>query len=149
MANSWHTYPSIYNLGHSAVKDLFSVPVNIEEKVGGSQFSFCVEEDGEVKVRSKGAVMIPDAPERMFASAVSTVKSLRSRAILAGRIAANSWPSQSTTPSPTTGFQISTSSSSTSIPATNPIFPTQRRRTRPGGSVGINILDYSNRIGYS
>src|SRR5579872_1098661 len=80
MANSWHTYPSIYNLGHSAVKDLFSVPVNIEEKVDGSQFSFCVEEDGEVKVRSKGAVMIPDAPERMFASAVSTVKSLRSRA---------------------------------------------------------------------
>lgn len=75
--NSWHSYPSIYNLGHRAITDLFSVPVNIEEKVDGSQFSFGVDEEGELHVRSKGAVMIVGAPEKMFQCAVDVVKELK------------------------------------------------------------------------
>jgi hypothetical protein len=74
--NSWHSYPSIFNLGHRAVASLLSVPVNVEEKIDGSQFSFGITEEGEIKVRSKGAVMHPDAPEKMFSKAVDTVKSL-------------------------------------------------------------------------
>lgn len=89
--NSWHSYPSIYNLGHRVVKDLLTVPHYIEEKVDGSQFSFglhpVMEPVGalmqevpgvfELKVRSKGAVMHPDAPEGMFKKAVESVKERR------------------------------------------------------------------------
>jgi hypothetical protein len=55
--NSWHSYPSIYNLGHRALQDLLTVSVNVEEKVDGSQFSFGITEEGEIKLRSKGAVI--------------------------------------------------------------------------------------------
>lgn len=86
--SSWHSYPSIYNLGHRAVRDLLTVPHIVEEKVDGSQFSFGLFEDPELvemdvdgsrmelKIRSKGAVMITDAPEKMFSLAADTVKRL-------------------------------------------------------------------------
>ena len=35
ISNSWHSYPSIYNLGHVAIKELFTVPVSVEEKIDG------------------------------------------------------------------------------------------------------------------
>ena len=76
--NSWGSYPSIYNLGHRAVRDLLNHPHVVEEKVDGSQFSFGVflGPDGaqEVRVRSKGAVMLLDAPEKMFTKAVQSVR---------------------------------------------------------------------------
>ena len=88
--SSWHSYPSIYNLGHRAIQDLLKGPVNTEEKIDGSQFSFGLFDveaaadgsgpgivgDYELKVRSKGAVMHPDAPEKMFAKGVEHVKSI-------------------------------------------------------------------------
>lgn len=82
--SSWHSYPSIYNLGHRAVRDLLSFPHIVQEKIDGSQFSFGLfEQDGPdgtertLRVRSKGAEMIVDAPEKMFAKAVDTVKALQ------------------------------------------------------------------------
>lgn len=39
MTDSWHSYPSIYALGHRAIVDLLKGPVFIEEKIDGSQFS--------------------------------------------------------------------------------------------------------------
>jgi hypothetical protein len=77
--NSWNSYPSIYNIGHRAVTSLLTAPVNVEEKVDGSQFSFCLTEDGELRVRSKGAVMVTDAPEKMFTRAVETVKAIQDK----------------------------------------------------------------------
>lgn len=74
--SSWGSYPSIYNLGHRAIADLFTVAVNVEEKIDGSQFSFGVTEDGELKIRSKGCQMLPDAPEKMFTLGVETAKQL-------------------------------------------------------------------------
>src|SRR5258708_719881 len=80
---SWHSYPSIYNLGHRAVKDLLTVPHYVEEKIDGSQFSFGLidqpDANGEnykleLKIRSKGAVMVTDAPEKMFSLAAASVK---------------------------------------------------------------------------
>ena len=71
--NSWHSYTSIYNVGHAAVSSLFLVPVDVEEKVDGSQFSFGRDESGVLFVRSKGAVMEPSAPEKMFAKAVDSI----------------------------------------------------------------------------
>lgn len=86
MSDSWHSYPSIFALGHRAISDLLTVPVCVEEKVDGSQFSFGLfktydhegNDDGGtvLRVRSKGAVMIPDAPEKMFTEAVDTAKRL-------------------------------------------------------------------------
>lgn len=75
--SSWHSYPQIFNMGHRYVKDLLTTPVLVEEKIDGSQFSFgCFDgDDGPfVRVRSKGAEMLVDAPEKMFASAVNWVK---------------------------------------------------------------------------
>jgi len=106
---AWHSPQSIYNLGHPAVKGLFDVPVQIQEKVDGSFFAFGLfdtpcgcsyeafgpghdedlikldnepDENGirghfvhrELKVRSKGAVMIADAPEALFKPAVKAVQ---------------------------------------------------------------------------
>lgn len=73
---SWHSYPSIYALGHRYIQDLLSVEVNVEEKIDGSQFSFAYNDGGELFVRSKGAKMHVDAPEKMFAKAVETAKGL-------------------------------------------------------------------------
>lgn len=71
------SYSSIYNLGHSAIVDLFKEPVIVEEKVDGSQFSFTKREDtSEIECRSKGAPVNMLAPEGMFAKAVEVVREL-------------------------------------------------------------------------
>lgn len=72
---SWHSYPSIYALGHKAIGELFNDEVLIEEKIDGSQFSFG-RFDGELKCRSKGAQLIVDNPEKMFEEAVNIVSVL-------------------------------------------------------------------------
>ncbi len=98
--SSWHSYSQVYNLGHAAIKDLLKHECQIEEKVDGSQFSFgmfeedctfamptsdpgileCVERvERTIKVRSKGAVMHIDAPEKMFTKACETVKYLEDK----------------------------------------------------------------------
>lgn len=38
--DSWHSYPSIFAIGHRALAELLLDPVIVEEKVDGSQFSF-------------------------------------------------------------------------------------------------------------
>jgi hypothetical protein len=75
MNTSWHSYPSIFALGHRAIKELFLDDVLCEEKIDGSQFSFGRFE-GELKCRSKGATLNVDYPEKMFSVAVETAKLL-------------------------------------------------------------------------
>src|SRR5687768_920213 len=70
-----HSYPSIYQIGHKMISDIFKSEVIIEEKVDGSQFSFGVI-DGELMCRSKGKQLIMDAPEKMFQKAVDYVRSI-------------------------------------------------------------------------
>ena len=78
--DSWHSYPSIYAMGHKAVGDLLLDPVLVEEKVDGSQFSFGLFPDYPInsgfRARSKGAELNLLAPEKMFAKAVETFMSL-------------------------------------------------------------------------
>lgn len=74
MMDSWHSYPSIYAMGHRLLKDLLTVDVNVEEKIDGSQFSFGLDPSDGLVCRSKGAVLNIDAPEKMFARAVETAK---------------------------------------------------------------------------
>lgn len=70
---SLNSYPSIYNIGHSAVSDLFTGPVIVEEKVDGSQIGFQVGIDGVLRMRSKGAQLTIEAPADMFKRGVEAV----------------------------------------------------------------------------
>lgn len=77
--SSWHSYPSVFALGHRMIKDLFLDDVLLEEKVDGSQFSFGVFVlDGmpELRCRSKGCQLNVELPEKMFQEAVNTAKEL-------------------------------------------------------------------------
>ena len=73
--DSWNSYPSIFNLGHRAVSELLTQSVLVEEKIDGSQFSFG-RFGGELRCRSKGAVLNNVAPEKMFARAVEVASQL-------------------------------------------------------------------------
>ena len=97
-SSSWGSYPSIFALGHRAIRDLLQGEVNVEEKIDGSQFSFGLvpanlDDAGHsvdivyytdvitnieyaLKIRSKGCVMHIDAPEKMFSLGAYTVKRL-------------------------------------------------------------------------
>lgn len=80
MSTSWHSYPSIFAIGHRALAELLLDPVIVEEKIDGSQFSFALldHDDGErvLHCRSKGAQLNVVAPEKMFTEAVEVAKSL-------------------------------------------------------------------------
>lgn len=86
--SAWHSPQKIYNISHRAVRSLFgtdAVEVQVQEKVDGSFFAFGVfpepsnNDELELKVRSKGAVMVADAPESLFVEAVATVTALKSQ----------------------------------------------------------------------
>lgn len=68
-----HSYPKLYNIGHRAVEDIFKEEVLIQEKVDGSQISFG-NDDGELKIRSKGAVIHIEAPDKMFNNGVNYIR---------------------------------------------------------------------------
>lgn len=70
-----HSYPSIYALGHRAISGMLDGDVVVEEKIDGSQFSFA-NLGGELCCRSKGKQLVVDAPEKMFALGVETVRDL-------------------------------------------------------------------------
>lgn len=69
------SYPSIYAVGHKAVRDIFDDEVLIEEKLDGSFSAFC-KIGGEFYFRSKGQQLVIDAPEKMFSKAVENTKQL-------------------------------------------------------------------------
>ncbi len=75
MKGQLHSYPSIYNLGHAAIAELFFDDVLAEEKIDGSQLSFGMR-NGELCIRSKGQEILADAPEKMFAKGVEYIKSI-------------------------------------------------------------------------
>jgi hypothetical protein len=70
-----HGYPSVMQLGHKMIADIFANDVLVEEKVDGSQFSFG-RINGELVCRSKGKQQLIDAPDDMFTNAIETVKGL-------------------------------------------------------------------------
>lgn len=78
-----HSYPKIYNLNHYAVEDILSSPVQVEEKVDGSQFSFGIrEKDGLLLCRSKSASISIASPPGMFIEAVDAVLELLDRDLI-------------------------------------------------------------------
>lgn len=72
------SYGKIWNMGHRQLGELFNGPVLVQEKIDGSYFAFGIV-DGRLQARSKGSALDFDAPDKMFARGVETVKSLESQ----------------------------------------------------------------------
>jgi hypothetical protein len=70
-----NSYPKVFAIGHRAVADLFQGPVLVEEKIDGSQISFGTE-NGQLKIRSKGAEIYVDNPEKMFSLGIAAIQQL-------------------------------------------------------------------------
>jgi len=70
------SYPKIFAVGTKYIQDIFSGPVEVTEKVDGSQFSFG-DIGGELSMRSKGAQLFADNPEKMFAKGIEYVLSIQ------------------------------------------------------------------------
>jgi len=69
-------FPKIWGVGaNKIVQDIFSGPVEITEKIDGSQFAFG-KIDGELKMRSKGRVIEIGCADKMFQKAEDHVLSI-------------------------------------------------------------------------
>jgi RNA ligase len=76
-----NAYSSIFAIGHKALENLFDEPVQVEEKIDGSQFSMAVI-DGVLYCRSKKQNIIVEEPEPMFGLAVMVARALHERKLL-------------------------------------------------------------------
>lgn len=74
-----NSYPSVRNLGHAEIEDLFKEHVIVQEKCDGSQFSFGLI-GGEFKCKSKGKDQTPPLTDKMFLKAVEALSELPLRA---------------------------------------------------------------------
>jgi len=70
-----NSYPSVYALGHSAIKDLFDDEVLIQEKVDGSQFSFSLNGD-TLYFKSKRCQVYPNGTD-MFQDGVKAITEIQ------------------------------------------------------------------------
>jgi len=68
-------YPKIFTIGQRYIEDIFDGEVVVEEKLDGSQFAFS-NIDGEIHMRSKGAIQYRQNPDAMFRQAVDYVSGL-------------------------------------------------------------------------
>jgi len=69
------SFPKIFAIGTDYIADIFDNDVEITEKVDGSQFAFG-RVNGELYIRSKGAMLYSDNPEKMFAEGIDWVGSV-------------------------------------------------------------------------
>lgn len=72
------SFPKIFALGQDYIKDILDGEVEVTEKIDGSQFGFG-KIDGELFVRSKGAMLHFDAPNNMFKEGVEYIASIADR----------------------------------------------------------------------
>lgn len=74
-----HSYPKVLALGHRYIERILDGAYHLEEKLDGSQISFMVDDSGELHIRSKGATIIVDAPEKMFSNGVKAIQSVQGK----------------------------------------------------------------------
>lgn len=70
------SYAEIMQAGHKGVSSMWGEPIEIQEKVDGSQISFMLDkETGELCMRSKGQQLFEDAPSSgMFKEGIEAIK---------------------------------------------------------------------------
>lgn len=71
-------FPKIFTLGQKYIIDIFDGPVEVTEKLDGSQFSWG-KIDGELYFRSKGKEQIIEAPDKMFQPPIEYLLSVQDR----------------------------------------------------------------------
>lgn len=69
------SYPKVFNLGHKAIEDLLKDDVIVQEKVDGSQFSWCKTADGILHFKSHHKEVY-DGDSSMFDEALVSVKAV-------------------------------------------------------------------------
>ena len=72
-------FPKIFHLGTRNVRDILTGPVEITEKLDGSQFVFGKDSDGCLHFRSKGAIIYAESAPKMFLRGVRYVESIAAR----------------------------------------------------------------------
>lgn len=72
------SFPKIFALGTDYIRDILDGEVEVTEKIDGSQFGFG-RLDGELFVRSKGAMLHFNAPNNMFKEGVEYIESIADR----------------------------------------------------------------------
>jgi len=70
------SYPKVWALGHPAIADLLQEPVLVQEKIDGSQFSFCLLPDNTLLMHSHRAEVFEETAG-MFKLATQTVNELK------------------------------------------------------------------------
>ena len=73
------SFPKIWHVGAPQAERLFNGPVEITEKIDGSQFNFGKTAEGELIMRSKGAPQIPGTTDKLFRPVVDWVLSIQDR----------------------------------------------------------------------
>lgn len=69
-------YSKVYQVGHREILDLFMDPVIVQEKIDGSQFSFGVDPDGNLHMRSHHQPIVEGNQPKMFLPGVEYVEKL-------------------------------------------------------------------------
>ena len=82
MANVLGTseFPKIYHIGTSDVEDILTAPVEITEKMDGSQIGFGII-DGRLVIRSKGAHIQEHCPQKLFEGAVVSILDVKDKLV--------------------------------------------------------------------
>ena len=70
-------FPKIFTVGHRNVINIFEQPVEVTEKVDGSQFAFGKDMEGKLHIRSKGALIDIENPPTMFQEGVDYALSIQ------------------------------------------------------------------------
>lgn len=76
-------FPKIWALGSPQTEGIFDGPIEVTEKIDGSQFAFGYDEQGQFRMRSKGAEVVEGAPNGMFRLAHDWALSVRNRVPMA------------------------------------------------------------------
>jgi hypothetical protein len=71
-------FPKIFAIGTDYIKDIFNDPVEVTEKIDGSQFAFG-KINGELFMRSRGAMLYQENSQKMFNVAIDYVVSIQDR----------------------------------------------------------------------
>lgn len=73
------SFPKIWHLGAPQAARLFMGPVEVTEKIDGSQLNFGKTPEGELIMRSKGAPQIPGTTDKLFRPVVEWVMSIQEK----------------------------------------------------------------------
>lgn len=73
-----NSYPTVFEINHKAIANLFDGVVFVEEKIDGSQISFGLDESGELMMRSKGKQLFVESNDNIFDKAIEQIDFMKS-----------------------------------------------------------------------